>query len=583
MERFRGNLTRLNCGEPVPYCRNGAMSEVGQPFEDSVSNPLLSPEDRGREVALRFPLLCTSASRGRIAKALAWGYVPRAQRALAYFDNLGDAQAAFMPLKEGLRLITAELTAIASGSQEEGPVAEVLLDQGAEIERDRGRWKALVQSACDGREERESEKLERAFSKLTEGMSVLGSDRLEYWSEARATLEDLVATNAQAPTCLALGFLRERLVENQFEAEQAYMNGVLEGVRRRDLAFILCGRQMANIQFRTGRFDAALGTIERVLHARVDADALVDVGRYSAAAKQASRSKEAWHKALTLHPLAIIDLLGEEDPPTAAALDLAVTFQTDLRRAAQTAGDQVAEALTKVEDAEKRLGEILEIPSPVREAAKQTSNFENANLYVALSGRQEAELRRTSLLSEARQKLMELASTSRAQCESARSLFEATQSQRDQALEQAKATFVHSETQAREAMERQLRESNLQKGCNLSAGAGCGMFVLYIVATLVTSGMGIKIGPETALGKILLGLVALPIALGAIMQVAAGMKKAALEAEMVAALKEAQERYQQSQATLGDRFNPRLNELHEALQRSEANRRRAEEALQAFI
>lgn len=555
------------------------MSDVGHPLEECISNPSLSLEDRGREVAIRFPLLNTTAGAGRIAKVLAWGYVSRAQRALSHLDEIHEGTD-IQRLKEGLRRITAQLSSIAAGSNEEGPIVEALLDQAGEIERDRGRWKAIVQAACDGREERESDRIARAFDRLAEGMTLLGTDRSDQWNEARHALEELVANNAQSPTCLGLGFLRERMVENLFEAEQAYMNGVLEGVRRRDLAFILCARQMAFVQFRSGRTDAAFGTIEKALHARVDADVLVDVARYATAAKQPSRAKEAWQKALSLNPLAIIDLLGEDGPPGSAALELALATQAEARRGAQTLGEQCRDAIAKVEESEKRLGELLEIPASVRSGAKATSDFSTANLYEVLVGQHEAGVARSDLLNSARRALLEISATQRAKYEAARGTLEATQAQRDQATEQVKATLAHSETQARESMEQQLRDSNLQRGCGLSAGAGCGMMVIYIVATLVTSGMGIKIGPETSLGKVLIGLVIIPFGLGAIMQVAAGMKKAALEAEMVAAVKEAQSRFQQGNTAIGERFSNRLNELRQALQDAEADRRRAEEALQ---
>jgi hypothetical protein len=414
---------------------------------------------------------------------------------------------------------------------------------------------------------------------LAEAMEAGRIDRSSCLIEAKQCLEPVVAKTAHSATCAALGWLRERLGHNLFEAEQVYLHGVVEGVRRRDMGFLLCARQLAFVQYRSGRFDDALSSVEKALLARSDGDILTDVGRYALAAKQLTRARDAWAKALRMRPLSVFDLFAEGDSTNAIQLELGLAMQQDARHDAIRQLEKWESASENIAAAEKQFGSLLEIPGVLRTGFRAAANPATANIFQALSIASDAENRGAELLESAKRQLQEEVSTRQLRSEAAKQELESLLSAKDEASAQLTSTKEAAQQQARATFEQALKDSGAQRGCTLSASAGCGMMALYVVAYLALTTMGIHIGPETSLGKILLILIGLPFVAGAILQVGAGVKRTALEAEAQRSIAEAQARFEQGNQALIQRFKAPVAELREKLSRAEVDSRHASEAL----
>lgn len=454
-------------------------------------------------------------------------------------------------------------------------------DRAYEIEQERNRWRHTIRKL---EAERGDGAIERIAATIAEALDSDGADQKEALAEARHGIEEIFGGSTHslpAPLAATLGWLYER--SGAFaEAEKAYLAGLLEGVRRRDLAFDLCARHLALLQMRVGRPAASIATLDRALTGRTDADPdlWLDLARYAQSAGEAGRVEEAWKKALFLRPASVIELLSDLPSLDKAHLDHALEAQNLARKAASgriqawtAAREKVREAL-RVHGPGIDLGKLLQTDG--------TGGFESASLFEAIAMESEADARRIELLEAARIRLTERAADAALRLERSRAALEGYQAKKERALAELKSIRDRSEADARAEMERRFEESRLQNGCTTSLSIGCGGMILYVAATLALSWAKLRIGPETTVGKIVLGLIAIPLVAGAVFQVLAGFKRAALEAEMWKRIEVAREEYDANAEATAAAFAERLPVLRKALEEAEAAAGRSKAALEVL-
>jgi len=548
----------------------------------------LSEEDRGRDVAVRLALLQCSASRSAIAHFLAWSTLPAARRALVLLDSvesgtLDDASKRQVErFGDGLRRSVDDLAGLAEGQgSDESPMALYLDERAYEIEQQRNQWRHTIRKL---EAERGDGAIEGIAGNIREALDGDSIDRKEAFAEARRGIEAIYgdATHSlPAPLAATLGWLYER--GGAFaEAEKAYLAGLLEGVRRRDLAFDLCARHLALLQMRVGRPAASISTLDRALTGRNDADAdlWLDLARYAQAAGDAGRLEEAWKNALSLRPASVIELLGDLPALDRRHIDHVLAAQVLARKSASARIQAWTAAREKVREALRVHGPGISLGSLLR--TDGGGGFEAASLFEAIAMEAEADARRTELLEAARIRLTERAADAALRLEKSRAALEGYQEKKERALAEVRLVRDREEADARTEMERRFEESRLQSGCMTSLSIGCGGMILYVAATLALSWAKVRLGPETTVGKIILGLIALPLVLGAVLQILAGIKRAALEAEMWKRIEVARQQYDQTAEATASAFSERLPSLRKALEEAEAASSRARAALEVL-
>lgn len=563
------------------------MNDALPPLEDRAVDPSLPPLDRGRDVAIRFPLLQVSDGHGPLVRFLAWSWLPRADAALGKISQLDvsrlpeETAAELQRLSEAIGAIVDDLRALASGQRMIGPVAEALDDQAAGIEADRATWRAAMQAAGDAQEGRGRDLVQAAQQRLREALTQTASDQHDLLAEARTLFEQVFGERSQpvhSAIGLVTGWLRERLGVGLAEAEQAYLAGVLDGLRRRDIGMTLGVRYLAAVQFRKGNPDAAAGTMEKILMDCVEAEPWIDAARYAEAARQAGKARKAWRSALEHRPLALIELLADGEDVSGLQIELSLEAQRLARERAEKWLERWKEAARRIGEAEKLLGRSLDLSAALKpETAKAVA--QHTDLLTALRLGQAAEEGRTRLVATAREAVSAPAKEAAARVAAARSALDNLQARRDQALEQLRGVRDQEERVLREQMQQRFTDEGLDRGCTLSLGVGCGAMILYVIAFLVLGAMRIPVGPDTAVGKAALILIALPVIGGAVLQVASGIKRAAIENETTRKIADAQQRYDASAHSVAQQFKEQGPKLLDALAEAERQAQRSSDAL----
>lgn len=559
------------------------------PLAHRIVDYSLPEDERGRDVAVRLALLQCSASRGAIARFLAWAALPRARLALARVDQaerdgLPESDAKSLErFTAGLRRAVDDLARLAEGERAgDSPMALYLDDRAFEIEQERSVWRQTFRKL---EAERGDGAIDGIVATIGAALDEDAADRKEALSEARRAIEALFGGKThRLPAALAatLGWLYERSAAFA-EAEQAYLAGLLEGVRRRDLGFDLCARHLAFLQMRVGRPGAAIATLEKALTGRseVDADLWLDLARYAHAAQDAARVEHSWERVLAERPASVIELLADAPTVSRSHLDHVLQAQQHARKAASGRLQSWAAAREKVREALRVHGPGISLGSLLQTDGSK-DGFDSASLFEAIALESEADARRIELLEAARIRLTERAADAALRVERSRAALEGYQAQKERALAEVKSVRDRAEAEARAEMERRFEESRLQSGCTTSLSIGCGGMILYVIATLALSWANLRIGPETSIGKVLLGLIALPLVAGAVFQVLAGIKRAALEAEMWKKIETARDEYERSSAATAEAFAARLPGLRQALSEAEAAAARARSALEVL-
>jgi hypothetical protein len=523
-----------------------------------------------------------------MARFLAWALLPRARRALGHLDAYDRAGLEAAPARrlerfaDGLRRAADDLARLSEGERAgERPIGLHLEDRAYEIDRQRAQWRHAIRKL---EAERGDGAIERIAAAIASALDSDSADQKEALAGARRDLEAIFGSGAPsipAPLAATLGWLYER--GGAFaEAEKAYLAGLLEGVRRRDLAFDLCARHLALLQMRVGRPAAAISTLDRALTGRTDAEAdlWLDLARYALAAGDGGRADEGWKRALALRPASVIDLVADLPALDARHLDRVLEAQDLARKAASNRIQAWTAAREKVREALRVHGPGINLGSLLQ--TDGGGGFESASLFEAIALEVEADARRAELLEAARIRLTERAADAALRLERSRAALEGYQAQKDRALAEVRAVRDREEAEARAEMERRFEESRLQSGCTTSLSIGCGGMILYVAATIALSWANVRIGPETTIGKVILGFVALPLAAGAVFQVLAGIKRAALEAEMWKRIEAARREYDQQAEATAAAFADRLPALRKALEDAEAASARAKSALEVL-
>jgi hypothetical protein len=276
--------------------------------------------------------------------------------------------------------------------------------------------------------------------------------------------------------------------------------------------------------------------------------------------------------ALRQSPLFVLPILA--DPRTAPVRPILVEALKDATAAARHRAEASLGEWTvlsqKVQDAERVSGISLSLPSGLRdEHVALRGALARARLLGAGAMAEHAACQARSLSHAAGNALDDLRRHRNEEVAKARSLLDRLATGRDEALADARRTEERQLERARAALKEASRRGEAD-GCMPGAGMGCGGFALYLMISFVLAGRGISAGLNTPFGVFAIMVCSVPVALALFAQLAAGMRRAAMEAEFRAVEREARQDYEAEAARVESSFRGHHGRLRDELQTAEA-------------
>ena len=428
-------------------------------------------------------------------------------------------------------------------------------------------------------DEFQAEQLSKACALYYEAISTTGVDRGQFTREAKSAFveQSLVSELGKSPYIwlhVAVSSLAASC--GVPEVLPLLFRGLEDSLTEHKLSYCVSARLAAGMLMRERAYDQAYDVLRRA--AAKHKTATLSMEMAICAAKRGLATEAICHleKAMRARPATLLAVLAELDlvPISGTLLATILQFQRQERKEAFHAVAAWAQLSTRIEDIFKKSGIAAILGSDFLSGHKDASeSLASANLFVS---------RRIKVLAQINQKQMGNIALEAGQKELtcrqeavrlAKKTLEDTWECRESEVTQALGIQQSVVLAARKTLNMNDSDSDqVQRGCLTGMGLSASLFVAYCLAVTIAGSHGTNIGVGTPGGTISILTALIPACLAMINQVAYGIKRISLEAELAKYSSVAQRNYQnavkQADARYKDRlaaFRAEVSEKEEAL------------------
>jgi tetratricopeptide (TPR) repeat protein len=549
-------------------------------LEDITGLARWSPSSVPRDVDLRYTLVLASVDRRELVRLLTLRLQTAAEGALEAYgsgpDPSGGLLASLRRILDGVATLLED-----PGSKQAEALRDEIEEHAGGILQDRealaGQYRA--QENPRGLASEARRRIDRAMAE--DETSTM--DRVREAAELlREHLSDEAHRN-DAFAWLDLGWAMQALGHAAADLERPFAQAARVEGRGNPVFPHLARRMLARVQLEMGDGEAARASALEALDLRNDVDASYDAARAAVCAGRFEDAMSRVQGALRARQSILADALSDPfvAPLCGAIASRAVQMQTQARASFEQAMRDWSDSLRRVQAVEAMIGEPLRLPPRLSGGQREVAALlRSDDLLAAVQADAAARSRASETLEFARRRLHEMVSHHGQQAAGVEAEAGAALRQRNALLEQAQAQRESVAVQGRASLEASLPSPDrLQQGCGIAMGWGCLGFFAYLIAAFAV-GAGVAIGPETTAGKLILAVIALPVALAALAQVAFGLRRAALEADLQRRVDEARQECERALAAADAAYKRSLAPIRERLDAAQAMSAKLQDAME---
>ena len=454
--------------------------------------------------------------------------------------------------------------------------AQTLRDERSKLVSEWFNLKASVDQRCH-------EMINATQRLLEQAMREAGGERGTVLREARTLIQEISNSTTKVPPVLSLyhAWCVWNIAENADEAIP-FLARAAQGTLP-SLSRFFSLRLLAYFSELEGFSGKAYEFSKQAADMRPSADASVEAALNGSALHDPALAKPYVESALMIRSGSIVSLLGDERALLMGLdlFDVAVRVQLRLRRSGRQIAADWESISQEVLEAQRISGSQLQVPFELLDGHKIYSHkLESADMITAgYLGRQArrngAELRQIS------QKALQVEHFRRyEQVQQARKAIDSIALARDHKAALAKAAHDEATRRGREAMELTERQAEkIETGALFGFGGGCALLALYLLSYAVLAARGVAVGFSSTIGVAILILAALPIAAAILVQIAAGLKRASIQAKVKDGVKQASKRYDQMLLEADDFYRDQVTVNRRHLAAAETELKKTENAM----
>lgn len=575
--------------------RGVAVAKVDlEVLEEKVSNDqLLDP-------TARFALLIQNVDAREVAGCLAIDLLTRLPAARAAVAeairdaNLKHPKAVYEAkvALEGLSAIERALTEQADPKKRPRDdsslgflIGPVLQDAAYGVLEDQRALKQEWSELCDRMDRHLTKRALRVMPQLRKAMADVGQERGEILRDVRATCQEIVESEQGAVLPIAwlmlaavnfmLGFFSAETERHLRHAMEISGGGssLAAGLSARFLA------RLPNDEDAEPAYQAAI----QATQPRKDPESLLDAAIWAARVERMDQAQAISQALFMASPVYIIPLMAEKalKPVRIRMLEQWLQTQDAARTLVVDLMGQWSARIAKVRAIESQAGVPIPLPAPLEEGRKRLADgLGDSDLFRCLGLRSRIETALEEVAEFAERAVHAEHEILLSRVDAARAGLDAAWAAREAEVKNAMEVQNLAVEKSRHALRNAFNETEkAQQSCTLGLSMGCGTFCVYLAAAAFMGWRGIEIGPTTPVGIIFFAIAGIPFILGLIAMLAAGLRRAALDAELHEKVREAQRVYEKAAAHADKLYQDRIAAFREKLTESESDLQRTSEAL----
>lgn len=374
---------------------------------------------------------------------------------------------------------------------------------------------------------------------------------------------------ADAFAWLELAWTKARLGHGPADVEQALRQCAVYSWRDHSILTHLAHRMLCDAQCRLADRDLAAATALKALDVRTDADALFDGARAALRSGHLDLALSRAQAGMKARQTMLAEIMADPDLADLRAVIGDATAQMR-QQARETYGEAMrvwAANLEKVAAAEAAIGQKIDLPGPLRARAEVAHLAEQDDFLGVVQAEEAARERSAETLEWARRALNQIVAEQEHGITEIEAEADLAWKQREAVREEAQDRRSALEHAERQAVNAQLPSpERMQQGCGAGLGCGCLAFAGYLIAIF----LGVGVGPETTVGKLILGVAVLPVAAAALAQVGLSIRRSALEAELARKIEQARQEYERVLAGADAAYKRKVAPVRERLDAAKA-------------
>jgi hypothetical protein len=485
---------------------------------------------------------------------------------------------------EGLRNIVE--SALASEHEIVHNLEDMLDQQVAMYLEEQKQFQRWMDASICGLDAANGNRLQKVIELSRFGYGEVGVERNEALREAKATAHEIITDSNGSncgPACLEYAFLSWKMGRNGLDSERYASLATTLMSRGGGLGAHMAARLLALVHYANDDYRKAHDAISRSVAYSPSTDAIREAAVLSARIGRMSEATQFIEQGAPTSVLFPVSLLAEADLAQAApeVLRCVVRAQAQARNDAGRSLSFWNQQVHRVRQAQKRAEMIVNLPGNIDTGRKEmAARLPEADLLTACLMAQAAqrctnEVRRFSTFELGREQ-----EKRQAAYRSAKQGIDLAWQAREAVVHDATAPQKIAVELARQALNRSHAEGEkVQNGCGMSAGIGCGTFVLYLGLAAVLATQGIAGGPGTLLGTFGLIASAIPILFGISALIGAGMRRSALEADLREKMRTEQLAREAAETSADKAYKEHVAQLREMLHDAEVKLLRIDEAI----
>lgn len=368
-------------------------------------------------------------------------------------------------------------------------------------------------------------------------------------------------------TWLLYGWLNQRKDHREI-AQNAFLQACLSASADRDILFVEANRILAGSQMDAGSYEAAYQTLLKVPAPHSDPTVTTDLLRAAIGCDRVDESRALVAELIPQWPLALLGMYSDPD-----ILDKANTWRNGLELVAdgivKNGKQQVAHWQKTNLELQTSLTELepgLELPVAnstavnSMEACMAQPDVFSAH-WVVSEARRGAE----NSVDAAKLVVKNCVKEKQVRLHQISARIDEVKALKAQQLSQLSSTKYHEQSAQRQLLGLNVADDRAQSGCMLSAGLGCAGYAAYFTVCFISAAISISAGPGTSTGKIIMGVIALPVAFGILFTIADGIRRMIAESELARQMKQIDERHEAAIANIEQAYKEKMPGLLEEM------------------
>ncbi len=544
-----------------------------------------------QDLRVRLPLLWFETNRKELTKLQIRRYQILLRAASENLDALASksilpslAHDEIQTLRSGISMTMSFGLIGGSSSQWTEAMLEHVDTEVVEIWSERGEFKRELAGATRLLEPTFAHDFRDIIKDLESALSSENSDRLLVLRECRQGLQSLVLELSES-TPAAMLFAQGWIAWYMNRAAPDLL-GIFDASIRRAGGFPsitshFASRLMADILFEREDYGEAFHIGSQSLKSKPSASAYLELAKLALFANRDQDALKLIGAALEVRPYYAINVLADER---------FCVFGDELLKciaATQLKTRQIAAfAMTQFQAKAKVVAEAMNVAEKESKVSRDFSlefdehKIAKADVIVGSFFAQIASEAARGIYKKAGDVLTRERNDREARLNNVKRLMEECWDKRQRAVAIAKEGEIARSKSANVAIVASDQEGErIQKGCFTSLFSGCGFFALYVIGATALSIKGIMLDLFTPVGFLFLAVAISPAAVCIILQIAYGIRRMAVEAEVSGVLRGIQNVYDTAVAEADAIYKKEIAQLKEALEAAESSIEKVNQAL----